>query len=198
MEINFKDKEIAIEKELTSLDKFVISFVDILEKNKVKYVIISGYIAILFGRTRHTEDIDAFMEHLNKDKFKLLWDDLAKDYECLNTNDPDEAYEYLDENVSLRFAEKGTIMPNFELKFPKSQLDNFALASRVLVRINKHSFYTSGIEMQIAFKLYLGSEKDLEDAKHLWLIFKPYLNKETFKYFTHLLGIRNQGVLNGL
>ena len=37
-------------------------------------------------------------------------------------------------------------------------------------------FFISPLEMQIAFKLSLGSDKDLEDAKHIYELFKEKLN----------------------
>jgi hypothetical protein len=41
-------KEIILDKELNNLDKFVIDFVSLLDN----YVIVSGYVSILFGRSR--------------------------------------------------------------------------------------------------------------------------------------------------
>jgi hypothetical protein len=58
VEFEYSNSEIKIEKELTSLDKFVIDFITALEKEDIKSVIISGYVAIFFNRTRHTEDVD--------------------------------------------------------------------------------------------------------------------------------------------
>gem|GEM_PF-4971067 len=44
------------EKVLNKYDRFVLDFT--LEKEKIRYVLLSGYVAILFGRSRQTEDID--------------------------------------------------------------------------------------------------------------------------------------------
>ena len=64
MEIEY-GKKIEFEKELSSLDQFVIAFTRILNKSGIKYVIISGYISILLGRTRATEDIDLFIKKID-------------------------------------------------------------------------------------------------------------------------------------
>ena len=58
MKLKFSKKKIEFRKELNDLDKFVIDFTSILNKLKIKYVIVSGYVAILFGRSRSSEDID--------------------------------------------------------------------------------------------------------------------------------------------
>lgn len=199
MEIEFGDKHIRLKKALTNLDKFVDTFVRVLENEKISYVIVSGYVPILFGRSRHTEDIDLFIEKIDFEQFSNLWGKLLKGFECLNTSDEKEAYDgYLQLGSALRFAERGTFIPNIELKFPKTELDFWTLKSKILVDLNEAKFFIPPLELQIAFKLYLGSDKDLEDARHLWVIFKEYLNKEKLKYFLGLLKIKDVGVLDGL
>ena len=60
MKYDTDKKEIILDKELNELDKYVLEFIKILEKH-VDYVIISGYVSILLGRSRSTEDIDLFI-----------------------------------------------------------------------------------------------------------------------------------------
>ncbi|HLD41949.1 MAG TPA: hypothetical protein VJB06_02850 [archaeon] len=60
-------RTIKLDKIENELDKFVLDFIKILEKH-AKYVIVSGYVAILFGRSRGTEDIDMFIGRLAKEK----------------------------------------------------------------------------------------------------------------------------------
>lgn len=38
--------------------------------------------------------------------------------------------------------------------------------------------FVSPLELQIPFKLFLGSEKDIEDAKHLYNLFKDNLDEK--------------------
>ncbi|KUL02790.1 MAG: Uncharacterized protein XE10_0600 [Methanoculleus marisnigri] len=49
-------------KVVTTLDRFVASVTDIIERY-TGYVFVSGYVAILFGRARGTEDIDLFTDY---------------------------------------------------------------------------------------------------------------------------------------
>ena len=67
---------IETEKIPNSIDRFVFNFVRILEKH-VPYVIVSGYVAILLGRNRGTDDIDFFIPKIPKEKLSLLNDDLT-------------------------------------------------------------------------------------------------------------------------
>jgi hypothetical protein len=180
MEFEFKNNQILFDRELSELDEFVIKFVNILDKNKINYVLVSGYIAILFGRSRETEDIDIILEKISFEKFNFLWNEIQKEFECLNTSSPKEAYEeFLLEQTSIRFAYPGEFIPNMEIKFPKKEFERETLDNKIIVKSEKYSFNISNLEKQIAFKLFLGSEKDLEDARHLWNIFKDYLDKPT-------------------
>ena len=52
---------IELDRELSDLDKFTLNFVRILSKY-AKYVVVSGYVSILFGRARSSEDIDIRMK----------------------------------------------------------------------------------------------------------------------------------------
>ena len=67
MEFTYKKEKIIYpNKELTLLDKLVLKFLKAID---FKYVIISGYIAILFGRSRNTEDVDLFIEKISAQRF---------------------------------------------------------------------------------------------------------------------------------
>ncbi|MGI0038162.1 MAG: hypothetical protein ACRD99_07370 [Nitrososphaera sp.] len=58
MEIDVSDDLIKLDKELNDLDRLVIDFVAILNRCKINYVLVSGYVSIHFGRSRSSEDID--------------------------------------------------------------------------------------------------------------------------------------------
>ncbi|MFH0837151.1 MAG: hypothetical protein V1870_03410 [Candidatus Aenigmatarchaeota archaeon] len=184
MEFSFQNKKIILNKTLSELDNFVIRFTKLLDHFNVKYVIVSGYVSIIFGRSRHTEDIDLLIEHLSFEQFEQLWKNVLIKFECINTDDPKEAYHnFLTENVAIRFSEKGIFIPNIEFKFVKTDLDKWTLDNRIELALSNSTLFISPIELQIAFKLFLGSEKDFEDAKHIYNIFKDHLNKKLFGEF---------------
>jgi len=176
--MKFIDKNtIKLDRELNELDKFVISFIKILEKY-TNYVIISGYVSILLGRSRATEDIDIFTKKLDKDNFLKLYDDLDNSgYWCLNTSDSNEAYNHLNDGLAIRFALKETAIPNFEIKFAKKPTDLMSLREHLVVITKEGNLNISSLEMQIAFKRhYLKSDKDLEDANHIETLFKDKID----------------------
>ena len=194
MEFEFAANRIIFESELSNLDRLVIKFTRILDRAGVDYVIISGYIAILFGRSRNTEDVDLFIEEMPFEKFRAFWKALDREgFECINAFSAQSAYnDYLKDKLAIRCAAKGTMEPNFELKFPKSKYNNYSMANKIEVILNGSRIVTSELEMQIAFKLKLGSDKDFEDAKHLYEVFKGHLDMNLLKAQINELEVVNE------
>ncbi|MBS3079191.1 hypothetical protein J4218_03670 [Candidatus Pacearchaeota archaeon] len=190
MEISYLKDKIIFEKELNSLDKFVIDFTLILDKIGIKYVLVSGYVSILFGRNRSSEDIDMIIEEITFEKFKELWIELENNFECVNTDNLEDAYNiYLNSRHSIRFSRKGEYIPNMEIKFQKIEIEKWVLENRFLVLLNEYGLFISRIELQIPFKLFLGSEKDIEDAKYLFSMFKDKIDMDLLKEFNRKLKI---------
>ncbi|MBI2971630.1 MAG: hypothetical protein HYY37_04410 [Candidatus Aenigmarchaeota archaeon] len=177
MEFEFSEGKISFSKELSDIDRFVLRFVEILNSLHIKYIIVSGYVPILFGRSRSTEDIDMFIEDIGKNKF----DELSEKEEkaglwILNTSDRAMAFQMLKEDEAIRIAKEKQAIPNIEMKINR---DERVWKDTIEVVVNKSSIITSRIESQIAFKLYLGSEKDIEDAVYLYELFKDKLDMKT-------------------
>jgi len=190
MNINFSKDKIELKKELNSLDRFVIDFTSILNRLNIDYVLISGYVSIIFGRNRASEDIDIFIKNLDLKKFEELWGELYKQFECLNTEDLNSAYTgYLLNNTSLRFSRKGNYIPNMEVKFPKNELDTWTIENKKKVILNNNILFISPLELQIPFKLFLGSEKDIEDARYLYELFKDKMDINLLMEFNRKLNI---------
>ncbi len=171
------DRTIKLDKVVNELDRFVLKFIRILEKH-AEYIIVSGYVSILFGRSRSTEDIDIFIKDLNKGQFDALYSDLKNSgYWCLNAESTDEIYDYLREGLSVRFANEGETIPNFEVKFAKKKSALMAFTDALTVVMNDGKVRLSSLERQIAYKrYYLKSEKDLEDAAYIEKLFKEHIN----------------------
>lgn len=180
---------IKLEKEINELDKFVLRFVKILEKH-ADYVIVSGYISILFGRTRTTEDIDIFIEELSKEKFTVLYGDFKKyGYWCLNAENIDEVYSYLKDGFAVRFALENKTIPNFEIKFAKDVSKKSALKDTLTVETKLGNIKISSLERQIAYKrYYLKSDKDLEDAAHIEKLFKDDIDASKVEQYKRYIG----------
>jgi len=186
MELKMSRGRIKLDKKLNDLDELVIDFVKVLDRNRIKYVLVSGYVSILFGRSRSSEDVDIIVKKISRKRFATLWKALAKrDFHCIVPDNSESAFEnYLTKRTSLKFSRKGRFMPSVEFKFPKVQeIDNWVLDNSVKVLLNGRALRISPIELQIPYKLYLASEKDVEDARHLYQLFKEKLNQKMLKQF---------------
>lgn len=182
MDIRYSGRKIDFgEKHITLLDKFVLDFIHVLEQ-VTPYVIVSGYVAILFGRSRGTENVDILIPRLERTAFNGLHDALISGgYEFLNAEDSGGLYEMLMDKMGIRVARKDQFIPNIELKFFKDEVDRSVFQDRLEVILPDSRVFISPIEIQIAYKLRLGSPKDIEDAMFLFEIFRDYLNMTQLK-----------------
>ena len=185
--MEFKKNRIILDKAINNLDRFVIDIVEILKKH-TDYVLVSGYVAILFGRSRTTEDVDMLIPRMDISKFKTMYKDIKKKFWCINAENPNELFDMLKTGHSIRFAVKKKAIPNMEIKFMKNDLDKESFSDRIEVVIGKNTLLVSPIEMQIAYKeKILKSEKDMEDALHLREVFKDRIKKEKIKYYERMI-----------
>jgi len=185
--MKIKQGKIILDKELNNLDKLVIDFISIL-KNYSEYVIVSGYVSILFGRSRISEDIDLLIQKMNFQKFSQLYNGLKEKFWCINVDNKNELFDMLEKGHSIRFARKDKVIPNMEIRFIKNIIDNEAIKERIKVEIGKNTLFISPIELQIVYKEgVLGSPKDNEDALHLREVFKDSIKKEKIKYYEQFI-----------
>ncbi|MFH1053463.1 MAG: hypothetical protein V1740_03535 [Candidatus Woesearchaeota archaeon] len=159
------------------LDEFCIRFCNIVEKH-CKYIIVSGFVAISSGRARATEDIDMIIEKMKFDKFENLHKCLIKDgFVCMQSDSSKVIFDYLDDNVPVRYTLQDEPLPEMEIKFAKDDLDNSQLKTRIKLPLTGLDIWFSSINMNIAFKEeLLKSEKDLKDAEHLRKIYPEMVN----------------------
>jgi len=179
-------------KVVTALDRFVTSVTEIIERY-TRYVIVSGYVAILFGRARGTEDIDLFIDYMDRDTFMLFSKDLLEQgFYFLNSDDIGEIYSMLCDRLAVRIAKTDRIIPNVEMKFKKDDFDHYAISRAKVVQFDDIRFFVSPIELQIPYKLYLGSDKDIEDAVYLWMLFRETLDDDLLRSFMERLQVRGE------
>lgn len=195
MELN--DGTLTVSRELSELDKDVLKFTQILDDCSVDYVIVSGYVAILTGRSRSTEDIDVILESLSKTETEKLVTEL-KDRGYWGMAMPlDEMYSMLNEGNRIRIAEDGEMYPNFETWFVSNDVEREALSNPLTVTFDEGQIEISPLELQIAYKLRLAqaadslSGKDFEDALHLYLTFEERFNTEQLETYVKELGVED-------
>jgi len=170
------------------LDRFCIDFCSIMDKY-ARYIIVSGFVAISTGRTRGTEDIDMIIEKIDKPTFTKLHENLTKNgFVCMQSDSAEEIYSYLTDNLSVRYTYRDKPVPEMEVKFAKDELDNLQLRERTKIPLTGLDVWFSSIEMNIAFKEeWLKSDKDLEDARHLRIVFEEQTDEQKINNYKELI-----------
>lgn len=185
-----------VSRTLSELDEAVIDFVDLLEDCGIDYVIVSGYVSILTGRSRATEDIDTVLEPMDEDTTNAFVEALEDAGYWGMAMPLEEMYPMLSEGERIRVAEAGEMIPNFELWFASNDVEREALANAITAAVGDARINVSAIELQIAYKLRLAQHagstrgKDFEDALHLFETFEESLNTEALDTYVRDLGVR--------
>lgn len=179
---------IEIDRELSDLDIFTLDFIRILKKY-TKYVLVNGYVSILLGRSRSSEDVDVIIQKIDFSKFQDLYQEIKKNnFCCLNAEKDTIIYDYLLDNLAVRFARKDKMVPNIELKWERHKFDKLALENTIDIKLSKGKLKILHLELQIAFKEeVLKSPKDLEDADHIRDVAKEYLDDKLIQKYKEML-----------
>ncbi len=168
--------------ELTNLDKMVIEFSSILGKYS-DYVIVSGYLAIVFGNARETLDVDFIYKDM-KGKEEEFSKEIKKNF-------------YWSEKDIEKALKKGERMSIFhrksdwyiDLKKASSIFDEISIKDRIKLLLNDKEIFVSPIELQICYKIsQLGSDKDIKDASYLYEFFKEKIDKKKLKEYARMMG----------
>jgi hypothetical protein len=161
------------------LDEFCTTFCSLVERH-CKYIIVSGFVAISSGRVRATEDIDMIIERLDLEQVKKLHADLTeKGFVCMQSDNPEEIFNYLKDNIAVRYTCKDQPLPEMEIKFAKDTLDELQLKTKIKLPLTGLEVWFSSIDMNIAFKEeLLKSEKDMKDAEHLRKVYPELIHEE--------------------
>jgi hypothetical protein len=190
--MHFENDRLVIDRERSNLDDLVLEFLSVLEAQDVEYVVVAGYVAILTGRSRATEDVDLIIEQLSADETEQLATALSDAGYWGIEEDLERMYDRLTDDIATRVARDGEIIPNFEVAFPQDRFDRIALRNALLVVLDDREIRVSPPELQIAYKLYLGSEKDFEDALHLYHLFGEQLETSALETYVEELGVEDR------
>ena|SRR3989344_2193267 len=171
------------------LDKFAEEFCALVE-NHTKYMIVSGFSAIASGRTRGTEDIDMIISEISEDKFLKMHEDFIQGgFECMQSANPKRIFDdYLKKGISVRYVWKEKFLPEMEIHFVKDKIDEYQMKKRIKMDLTGLNVWFAPIEGNIAFKEeWLKTDKDLEDAKHLRIVYAEKIDEEEINIIKEMI-----------
>ena len=64
------------------------------------------------------------------------------------------------------------------MKIVDNEFDRASLRTAISARIGEATLPIGPPELQIAYKLHLGTQKNIEDAVHLYTLFEPSLSTQ--------------------
>lgn len=190
-DMEFTDEGIVIDREPNALDEIVRDVTTHLEECDIQYAIVSGYVAVLFGRARATEDIDLLVEQFDQATATTLVERLESDGFWGPAMPLSELYETVSDGLPVRIAAAGNRVPNVELKFARSQTDYVSLENTVDIQLRDITFAVGSLELQIAYKLDMGAQKDFEDALYLFELLGQNLNQQALEQYVDDLGVES-------
>jgi hypothetical protein len=190
--IELRSGELIVDREPNALDELAIQFSTMLDDIGIDHVFVSGYVAILAGRARATEDIDVLLEHAATDDIDRLVGKL-KDGGLWGPAMPlDSMEEMLEDNIWI--ARDGEMVPHLEAKFVDDEYDRASLEQHIVATLTRvdATLPIGPLELQIAYKLYLGTPTDFEDAVHLHAMFEETLSTSALERWVGKLGVREE------
>lgn len=187
--MEFTDDEVRIDKPPSDLDRLVLDAVDVLESVGVEYAVVSGYVVVLLGRARATEDVDLITERFDEETAVELADRFTDAGFWGPAMPLESMYETLADDLPVRIAEADHRVPNVEVKFASDGYDRRSLRETVTVRFDGETLRVGGFELQIAYKLHMDTPKDFEDALYLHDVAEPTLNTRKLEAYVEELDV---------
>ncbi len=188
---------IEIESGTTELDELVWNLVSRLE-GRTDYVLVSGYISILLGMERPTQDVDILISGFrSREELANFFKEIrGMGWETIPSN-LDEVYFLLEErNEKIDiFTDKQWY---FDFKKAKTKWGILSLKNPLVVKKRGYKFKIAPPEVQIPYKLWLGSDKDIKDAVYLYERLKDIIDKKAMKDIANEMGVDLQFVLGDL
>ena len=179
---------VEIEGSLSELDRTVLEFADLVEKHG-RYCIVSGYVAILLGMERPTQDVDVVADISNPDGFG----------NALNGHGFETA---LIPGMFGKLYEKGEKIDiftknqwYFDFRRPVNKWALKSIREPLVIAKAGNEFRVSPPEIQIPYKLWLGSDKDIKDAAFIYERLKGIIRMDEMERNAREMGVELELIL---
>ncbi|MFB6219134.1 MAG: hypothetical protein ABEH77_08170 [Halobacteriaceae archaeon] len=192
--IELRDDELVVGRDPNDLDDLAIRFSAVLGELDIDHVYVLGYVVVLAGRSRATEDIDVLLERLEAEQVDELATRLRDEGFWGPAMPLDSMDEMLADDGHVWVARDGEMVPRLEVKFVRDEVDRASLENSLTATIGSDGVElpVGPLELQIAYKLFLGSRTDFEDAVHLYALFEETLSTDDLRRWVETLGVEEE------
>ncbi|MEM4781780.1 MAG: hypothetical protein QXG03_09510, partial [Halalkalicoccus sp.] len=84
------------------------------------------------------------------------------------------------------------MVPHLEVNYTSDEFDRESLENAITARIGGSELPIGPLELQIAYKLYLNAQKDIEDAIHLYTLFEESLRIDELAHWGKKLDVEDK------
>jgi hypothetical protein len=190
--VSLRDGELVVERSPNELDELATAFSELLSQLNVEHVFIAGYVAVLTGRAGATDDIGVLIERLSEEGIDRIVGVLEANGDWGPAMPLDETYGNLSSGTNIWVAPDGRITPHLEVKFPSDESDRASLSNAIDAYVGEGTTPVGPLELRITYKLYLGGQKDLEDAARLYGLFRQSLRPDRLEPWVERLDVTDQ------
>lgn len=190
--VELTDRGLVVGRDPNRLDELAIDFSGILSDLGIDHVFVAGYVAILAGRSRSTEDIDVFIERCPAERIDELVAELEREGYWGPAMPLSEMHGNLTSGTNIWVAPDGEMTPHLEVKFPSDEFDDASLRNAIEAHLGGRAIPIGPLELQIAYKLSLGGRTDLEDAAHLYTVFGETLSRSRLETWVERLDVEDR------
>lgn len=190
--VELRNGTLVVEREPNRLDELATDFSDLLDRVDVDHVFVAGYVAILAGRARSTEDVDVLVEPIDQ----ATADELVETLDGTGYWGPamplSSTYEMLEGGDNVWIAPNDQITPHLVVKRVRDEFDRASLDDALTARIGDRTIPIGPLELQIAYTLRLGARHDVEDAVHLFTLFEETLSASRLEEWVRRLEVEDE------
>lgn len=189
--VELRNGTLIVERAPNRLDELAIEFSELLDEFGIEHVYVAGYVTILAGRARATEVIDVLIETIDAETASELARELTESGFWGPAMPLSSMNEMMEHGGNIWVARDETITPHLEVKVVRDEFDRASLENAMTARIGDSTIPIGPLELQIAYKLYLGAQKDIEDAVHLYTLFEETLSVARLETWVTRLGVED-------
>ena len=190
--IELQNGTLVVGREPNRLDELAIEFSHVLNRFDIEHLYIAGYVSILAGRARSTQDVDVLIERIDSETANELAMTLDEEGFWCPTMPLTSMYEMLDSGDDIWVVPDDQVTPHLEVKFARDEFDLASLENAITARIGGKTVPIGPVELQIAYKLYLGARKVVEDAVHLYTLFEESLSVPRLEEWVTRLDVEDE------
>jgi hypothetical protein len=190
--VELTDRGLVVDRDPNRLDELAVGFSEVLSRLDIDHVFVAGYVAILAGRSRSTEDVDVFIERCSSERIDELVAELEQEEYWGPAMPLSDAYGNLASGTNIWVAPDGEMTPHLEVKFPNDEFDRASLTNAIDAHVGGETVPIGPLELQVAYKLSLGGRTDLEDAAHLYTVFGETLSRDRLETWVERLDVEDR------